>query len=174
MTYRFGWKWNVRMIQPIDEKTEDEARQAWDAGEQFCVTSIREGNGLPQWTVLIANGADFVKVYRYDHNGSIAEITTFEAVEQGGDRLLLAAMVTYVYPDDADRALGQMDSVAHKSWAFWPDGRASCRETVKALPEVRVTEYQDVDLTHLWVDRPTFGDWERWGRPLDETFGQAP
>lgn len=63
------------------------------------------------------------------------------------------------------------DAVAHKIWQFWPDGRARRRETIASQPQAWLTEYDDVDPSSHWLPAPTFGDWDRWGKPLDQMVG---
>lgn len=127
---------------------------------------------MPDWTLILSPGGDYVRVTRYDEHGSTVEVEHFSQ-EEGGDGLFLAQLTTYVYVEDAAGIQDFRDSVAHKTWRFWPDGRARCRETITSQPEARVTKYRDVEVSSFWVPAPTFGDWDRWGLPLEETVGHG-
>lgn len=171
MHYRFGRDWNSFTGAPIDEIGDEEVRQRWEKGPAFSVSRIGEGQRVPEWTLVVRPGGDYLKVSRYDENGSTVEVQHFSE-EQGGEGVFLSQLTTYVYDDDTDRPQSFIQAVAHKIWQFWPDGRARCRETIASQPQARVTEYRDVDVSSFWVPAPRFGDWERWGLPLEETVGK--
>ncbi|WP_131104119.1 hypothetical protein [Ornithinimicrobium sufpigmenti] len=162
MHYRFGRDWNSFTGEPIDEISEEQVRERWEKGPAFSVSRIGDGHRVPDWTLIVRPGGDYLKVSRYDENGSTVEVRHFSE-EEGGDGVFLSQLTTYVY-EDADRPQSFSEAVAHKIWQFWPDGRARCRETITSQPQARVTEYRDVDVSPLWVGAtPTFGDWDRWG-----------
>lgn len=163
MQYRFGRDWNSFTREPIDEITEEQAGRRWVEGPAFSVSRVREGEVVPDWTLVVRPGGDYLKISRYDEHGSTVQVQHLSQ-EEGGDGLFLAQLTTYVYAEDATGVQDFTDAVAHKIWRFWPDGRARCRETITSQPQARVTEYRDVDVSPLWVGAtPTFGDWDRWG-----------
>ena len=170
--YHYGYDWNSFTREPIDEITECQALKQWEKGPEFSVSRLQDGAFVPDWTLILSPGGDYVRVTRYDEHGSTVQVEHFSQ-EEGGAGLFLAQLTTYVYRDEAVRVQDFMDAVAHKIWRFWPDGRARCRETITSQPQARVTEYRDVDVSSFWVPAPTFGDWDRWGLPLEETVGKG-
>lgn len=173
MQHRFGRDWNSFTGQPISEISEDQARERWENGPAFSVSRVGDGRRVPDWTLVVRPGGDYLKVSRYDENGSTVEVRHFSD-EEGGEGLFLSQLTTYVYADDADRPQSFREAVAHKIWQFWPDGRARCRETITSQPQARVTEYRDVDVSSLWAPAPTYGDWDRWGDMPDPQTLPAP
>lgn len=170
MQYRYGREWNPWTREPIDEITEDQARQRWQNGPAFSVSRLGDEAQVPDWTLVVRPGGDYVKVEHYDPDGSVVEVQHWNR-ERGGDGLFLAQLTTYVYVGGATTTQDLMDAVAHRTWRFWPDGRARCRETITSQPAARVSEYREVDVSSHWVPAPTFGEWDRWGAPLDDTMG---
>ncbi|OLT39923.1 hypothetical protein BJF86_06710 [Serinicoccus sp. CNJ-927] len=69
----------------------------------------------------------------------------------------------WVYGDDVSEPQSFKDSVAHKAWVFFQDGTANCRDTIKGMPEVKITRYRDLDMSGRWRERPAWGDWDRFG-----------
>lgn len=162
MTYRYGRDWNIELKKPINEIDEQAAAQRLQDGPQLSVSKISEGRTVPDYTLVLGVDGSHVRVRKYDQNGSVLEVFDYSFVE-GDERLFMDNYKVYVYPDEASTPQTFSQSVAHKSWVFRTDGTATCREVVKPMPDARVTEYQDVDVSGNWRDRPAFGDWDRFG-----------
>lgn len=162
MTYRYGLKWNVRRGHPVEEIDEAAARTRFETGPELSVSRVAEGRTVPDYTLALGPGGSHVRVLRYDENGSTVEIFDY-AQREGEDRLFLDNYKVYVYEEDATRPRTFSQAVAHKAWVFREDGTATCREVVKPMPDARITEYRDLDVTGNWRDRPAFGDWDRFG-----------
>lgn len=163
MQYRYGHDWNSFTREPVDEISEEQARRQWGSGPEFSVSRLQDGQQVPDWTLVLGPEGDYVRVTRYDAHGSVLEVWHFKRQESEQEKVFLAQLTTYVYRDDATRVQDFGESVAHKTWRFWPDGRARCRETISSEPQARVTQYRDVDVSAFWAPAPTFGDWDRWG-----------
>lgn len=162
MQYRFGRDWNPFTGRPIDEISAEQTRRRWEKGPAFSVSRVGDERGVPDWTLVVRPGGDYLKVSRYDEHGSIVEVRHFRQ-EEGGEGVFMSQLTTYVYPDDAQGPRSFTEAVAHKIWQFWPDGRARCRETITSQPQARVTEHRGVDVSGLWEPAPVYGDWDRWG-----------
>lgn len=85
------------------------------------------------------------------------------SVVDGDDRLFMDNHKLYVHTDEASTAQTFSQSVAHKGWVFRQDGTATCREVVKLMPDARISEYGDLDVSGHWRGRPAFGDWDGYG-----------
>lgn len=162
MTYRYGLKWNVRRGHPVEEIDEATARERFATAPQLSVTRIAEGQQVPDYTLTLGPEGSHVRVVTYDENGSVVEVFDYAFVE-GDDRLFMDNYKAYVYPDGATKPLSFMESVAHKAWVFREDGTATCREVVKPMPDARISEYRDLDVSGNWRVRPAFGDWDLYG-----------
>ena len=46
---------------------------------------------------------------------------------------------------------------------FKPDGTAEVRSRITGAPAETVEQFSDVDVSDHWVDRVTWGDWDRIG-----------
>lgn len=168
--YRYGRDWHSFKRVPMNEITEEEARRRWEKGPAFSVTRLRDGAEVPDWTLLVSPGGPYLKVSHYDRNGSTVEVQHWQRQEVGHG-LFLHQLTTYVYPDGATRTQDAMGAIAHTTWQFWPDGRALSRKVITSQPEARITRYEGVDVSLLWGLPLTFGEWDRWGVPLDESIG---
>lgn len=100
MLYRYGRDWHAHLRQPMDEITEDDARRRWQEGPAFSVSRLQEGADVPDWTLVVRPGGDYLKVSRYDSTGSTTQVEHFSR-EEGGDGLFLSQVTTHVYADDA-------------------------------------------------------------------------
>lgn len=162
MAYRYGHDWNVRRRHPVDEVDEATARRRFDEGPQVAVSRLDDGGSVPVYTLILGPRGGHVRVRRYDANGSVVETYDYSEVD-GEDRLFLDNYKRWVYADGATGPQRFSQCVAHTSWVFRLDGTATCREVVKGLPEARVSEYRDVDVSRHWRDRPAFGAWDPFG-----------
>lgn len=162
MTYRYGHTWHAKLKKPTSEIDESTARQRFADGPQLAVSRVAGGADVPDFTLLLGVDGSHVRVQRYDANGSVVEIYDYSFVD-GDERLFMSNYTVYVYADEAStaRTLGQ--AVAHKSWVFWQDGTATCREVVKPIPDARISHYRDLDVSGHWRARPSFGDWDGYG-----------
>lgn len=168
--YRYGRDWHSFKRRPTNEITEEEARRRWETGPAFSVTRLRDGAEVPAWTLVVSPGGGYLKVSHYDRNGSTVEVQHWQRQEVGHG-LFLHQLTTYAYPDGATRTQDAMGAIAHTTWQFWPDGRALSRKVITSQPEARITRYQGVEVSSLWSLPLTFGEWDRWGVPLDESIG---
>ena len=162
MTYRYGQNWNAGRGRPGLEIDEATARQRFDDGPFFSVSRLAEGRTVPDYTLVLQPGGSHVRVNRYDDNGSTVEVFDYSQRE-GQDRLFMDNYKLYVYPDDKTGPRTFTESLAHKAWVFREDGTATCRETVKGMPEARISEYRDLDMSGHWRARPAFGEWDSFG-----------
>lgn len=162
MTYRYGLKWNVRRGHPVEEIDEATARDRFATTPQMSVTRVAEGRHVPDYTLVLGPGGSHVRVVRYDENGSTVEVFDY-SFREGEDRLFMDNYATYVYEEGATTPRTFSQSVAHKSWVFREDGTATCREVVKPMPDARISEYRDLDVSGHWRARPAFGDWDLYG-----------
>lgn len=162
MQYRFGDSWNGFTGKPVDEIGEEQARRRWEKGPAFSVTRVSRAHNVPDWTLVVGPGGEYLEVSRYDENGSIVEVRHF-GLEEGGEGVFLSQVTTYVHADDAYGPQAFTEAVAHTIWQFWPDGRARRLQTITSQPTARVTEYRDMDVSALWEPAPVYGDWDRWG-----------
>lgn len=161
MNFRYGSKWNNRLQCPIDEIGEAAARERGFAG-WTSVTRMSDTGRNPKYTILVGPNASHVRVHRYDAAGSVIESYDWGEVP-GRPELFLDNHKVWVYGDDVSEPQGFKDSVAHKAWVFFQDGTATCRETIKGMPEVKITRYRDLDMSGHWRERPAWGDWDRFG-----------
>lgn len=162
MTFRYGHDWNIRLRQPVDEVDEAVARRRFEKGPQVCVSPMVEAGVAPRYALILGPGGSHVRVRCLDVHGSVVDVYDYSQVE-GDDRLFLDNYKQYVYAEDAREAQTFSQSKAHKAWVFRQDGTATCRETVKGMEEVRISEYRDLDVSGHWRERPVFGDWDRFG-----------
>ncbi len=162
VTYRYGSGWNVRLKKPKEEFDEATARQCFAQGPMFAVSRVAEGQDVADFTLHVAAEGSHVRVQRYDANGSVVEVYDYAYVD-GDDRLFMDNYKLYVYADDARTTRTFSQSVAHKSWVFRKDGTATCREVVKPLPDAKISQYRDLDVSGHWRARPSFGDWDGYG-----------
>ena len=167
--YRYGRDWHSFKRAPMNEITEEEARRRWEKGPAFSVTRLRDGAEVPDWTLVVSPGGACLKVSHYDRNGSTVEVQHWQRQEVGHG-LFLHQLTTYVYPDGATRTQDAMRAIAHTTWQFWPDGRALSRKVITSQPEAKITRHEGVDVRSLWAPPLTFGEWDRWGVPLDESI----
>lgn len=169
MTYRYGRDWHKDQQRPIQEIDEAEARRRFVDGPQLSVSRVSQGQGVPDYTLILGADANHVRVRHYDAQGSIVQTLDWTTLP-GEERLFMNGYSVHVYADEATGPQAFHQSVAHKTWVFRPDGTVTCREVVKPVPDARVTEYRDVDVSGNWRERPAFGDWDRFGEhPAPQT-----
>lgn len=172
MSYRYGHNWNTRLRQPIDEVDETTARRRFEEGPQVSVSRLADGAVVPDYTLVLGTAGSHVRVRLFDENGSIVESYDWAEVE-GEDRLFLTDYWVWVYAEDATEPQTFSQSRANKAWLFRPDGTARSRESIKGHPEVRIREYQDMDMSGHWRDRPAFGEWDSFGELPEPGAGPA-
>lgn len=162
MSFRYGYDWNIRLRQPVDEVDEASARRRFEEGPQVCVSPTVEGGLAPSYALILGPGGSHVRVRCLDANGSVVDVYDYSQVE-GDQRLFLDNFTQYVYADEAQGPQRLSQSKAHKSWVFRQDGTATCRETVKGIEQARISEYRDLDVSGHWRDRPQWGEWDSFG-----------
>ena len=60
---------------------------------------------------------------------------------------------------------------AFRQFFFKPDGTAEVRSRIHGAPAETVEQFSDVDVSDHWVDRVTWGDWDRIGPHQPEGTG---
>lgn len=162
VSYRYGRDWNIRLLQPIAEIDQQEAERCFETSPQLSVSRLRADRAVPDYTLVMGAGGDHVRVRVYDDNGSIVESFDWGQVSES-DKLFLMNYKVWVYAEDSSGPRTFSQSAAHKAWVFRQDGTATCRETIKGMPEVKITHYRDLDMSGHWRERPVWGDWDRFG-----------
>lgn len=161
MNYLYGRKWHPEARQPVREMTEDQARAAFAKGPQVGVFALPEPGGVPAYTLQMSAEAETVRVGHYTEEGSVAANIHYRVLE-GDDRLFLAQVGEWLYPEDGK--FHSMDQAkAFRQFFFKPDGTAEVRSRIHGAPAETVEQFSDVDVSDHWVDRVTWGDWDRIG-----------
>ena len=161
MDYLYGWSWHPEQRHPIREMTEAKARKAFAEGPQVAVIALPEPGGVPAYTLEMSADAHDVCVTRYTEEGSIAASIDYTVLD-GEHRLFLEQVAEWLYPDDGEYR--NMDEAkATRQFFFKPDGNAKVKSRVNDAEAETVEEFSDVDVSDHWVDRVTWGDWDRIG-----------
>ena len=171
MDYLYGWTWHDEMRQPVREMTEAKARKAFAKGPQVGVIALPEPGGVPAYTLEMSPEALDVRVVQYTRGGSIAANIDY-TVPEGEDRLFLEGVGEWLYPDD-DQHYGMLQAKAFREYTFRPDGTAEVRSRITGAAAETVEEFTDVDVSDHWVDRVTWGDWDRIGLHRPKAPDQA-
>ncbi|MCW2763063.1 MAG: hypothetical protein JWR85_3264 [Marmoricola sp.] len=82
-------------------------------------------------------------------------------------------MGEWLYPDDGEYH-GMGGAIAFRQYFFKPDGRVEVRSRLKDAEAETVEQFTDVDVADHWVDRVTWGDWDRIGPHRPKAPDQAP
>jgi hypothetical protein len=161
MDFLYGWTWHEDERHPIDEMTEDEARKAFTRGPQVAVIALPEPGGVPAYVLEMSADAEDVRVIQYTPEGSVAANLDY-TVPDGEDRLFLEEVGEWLYPDDGKfHSMGS--ATAFREYFFSPDGTVEVRSRLSGADAETVEEFTDVDVSDHWVDRVTWGDWDRIG-----------
>ncbi len=161
MQYLYGWKWNPRKRLVLEELTEEKARKAFVTGPQLAVIALPEPDGVPAYTVQMNAEAVDVRVIHYTKGGSVAANIHY-SVPEGEDRLFLEQVGEWLYPDD-DEYYSELKAKAFRQYFFKPDGIAEVRSRITGAGAETVEQFSDIDVSDHWVDRVTWGDWDRIG-----------
>ena len=81
---------------------------------------------------------------------------------EGEDRPFLKEVAEWLYPDD-EQFYAMERAKAFREYFFKPDGTAEVRSRIIGAPAENVEQFTDVDVSDHWVDRITWGDWDRIG-----------
>ena len=159
--YLYGWSWHEEARHAIDEMTEAEARKAFTKGPQVAVIALPEPGGVPAYTLEMNAEAQDVRVIHYTQGGSVAANIDY-TVLKGEDRLFLEQVGEWLYPDD-DEYCPMFEAKAFREYFFKQDGTAEVRSRITGAKAETVEQFSDVDVSDHWVDRVTWGDWDRIG-----------
>ncbi|MFK5689098.1 hypothetical protein ACI3EY_05485 [Ornithinimicrobium sp. LYQ92] len=165
MPYRYGRDWHGVLRKPIQEITEAQARKRFAAGPSFSVSKVSTADAkvVPEFTLQINPDGFYLGVAFYDEFGSEVRAYHFAEQPERPEELFLTGVTVRVYPDGQDRWLDLHQAAAHTTFTFRPNGWARSRLVVQGQDEARVQEFTGVDVSAHWVDRPEFGDWDRFG-----------
>ncbi len=171
MQYLYGWKWNPRKRQVVDELSEQDARLSFDRGPQLGVVALPQGSEVPAYALELSAEARDVVVTHYTEGGSVAARMHYRTLPEDAVRLFLEDVSEWLYPDDG-AFYSLTRAVAYRSYAFCPDGTVEVRSRLAGADADRVEQFRDVDVSDHWHDQVSWGDWEPIGthRPT----GPAP
>lgn len=165
MNYLYGVNWHDQLRKPIRPLTAAAAKRKFGSGPQLSVSAgpALEAGVVPDFTLLVGAEGSSVAAVFYDASGTVTTRYDF-SVPDGGDhdRLFLHQVTLWSYPE-GDRWFDLMHARATIIVQFRPDGWARRRFAQTGAPQAHVTEYVDVDVSQHWEDRPSFGDWDRFG-----------
>lgn len=165
MQYLYGWTWNARKRLVPEELTEEEARNAFAKGPQVAVIALPEPGGVPAYMLEMSAGASTVAVTHYTDEGSVAARMHYRVRPNDEDKLFLGDVSEWLYPDDGVYH-GMSGAKAYRSFSFKPDGTAEVRSRITGAEAETVEQFSDVDVSDHWVDRVTWGDWDKIGTYL--------
>lgn len=160
MQHVYGWSWNAKLRQLIDELTEDQARTRFDEGPQLGVVALPQPDAVPLYALTLSAGAADVRVHRYDARGSQTASLDYTVLD---GRLFLEQAGEWLYPED-DRYHAFGGALAHRTFEFQPSGVVRLSSRVKETGVETVEEFSDVDVSGHWIDPLAWGDWDRVGR----------